>query len=288
MIYLPYNVITRLPNSGLITRPEGPALAIPESVWIIVPLNGILKNMTNKSFTNRTDRRSRLIGLLQSEEYWKTADLREQLGISQRTLMRELAELREAGYPVESDRGRGGGIRLSGRWGIDRLNLTHREVIELILALAIMENLQSPLLTGNLKHIKQKLFQAFPQKQRHVVSDIRKRIMVGNNAAANIATHYGAPAPDMSEEIAEAFLGRHLLEIDYQAESSDMTRRVIEIHYVLLNWPIWYIIAWDHLRDATRVFRIDRIKRAGIVKGHVRPRPKDTFTTIYAPFFKTI
>ena len=93
MIYLPYNVIKRLPNSGLIARPEGPALAIPESVWIIMPLNGILKNMTNKSFTNRTDRRSRLIGLLQSEEYWKTADLREQLGVSQRTLMRELAEL---------------------------------------------------------------------------------------------------------------------------------------------------------------------------------------------------
>lgn len=244
--------------------------------------------MTNRSFSQRTDRRSRLIGLLQSEEYWQTSQLREHLGISQRTLMRELADLRDAGYPIESDRGRGGGVRLSGRWGIERLNLSHREVVELILSLAIMENLQSPLLTVNLKHIKQKLFQAFPQQQRNAVSDIRKRIMVGNNAAANIATHYHSPCQAISEQIAEAFLARHYLEIDYQAENADITRRVIEVHYILLNWPIWYIIAWDHLRDSTRVFRIDRVKQATIAEGHFRPRPKETFSTIYAPFFKTI
>ena len=131
--------------------------------------------MTETSFEQRSERRSRLIGLLRSEEHWTTSDLRDQLGVSQRTLMRELAELRNAGYPIESDRGRGGGIRLDGRWGIERLNLSHQEVVELILSLAIMESLQSPLLTGNLKAIRQKLFQAFPQKQRSTVSNTRKR-----------------------------------------------------------------------------------------------------------------
>ena len=67
-----------------------------------------IRLMTNSSFEQRTDRRNRLIGLLRSEGYWKTSDLRNHLGVSQRTLMRELAELRLAGYPIESDRGRGG------------------------------------------------------------------------------------------------------------------------------------------------------------------------------------
>ncbi|WP_281284234.1 hypothetical protein [Exilibacterium tricleocarpae] len=40
---------------------------------------------------------------------------------------------------------------MNGRWGIERLNLNHQEVVELILSLAIMESLQSPRLTGNLK-----------------------------------------------------------------------------------------------------------------------------------------
>jgi biotin operon repressor len=70
-----------------------------------------IKTMVKASFEQRVERRNRLIGLLRSEEFWKTSELREHLGISQRTMMRELAELRVAGYPIESDRRRGGGVR---------------------------------------------------------------------------------------------------------------------------------------------------------------------------------
>jgi len=247
-----------------------------------------IRLMINTSFEQRAERRNRLIGLLRSEEHWKTSDLREHLGISQRTLMRELAELRHAGYPIESDRGRGGGIRLNGRWGIERLNLNHQEVVELILSLAIMESLQSPLLTSNLKAIKQKLFQAFPQKQRSAVSNIRKRIMIGDNAKANLVSHYTTPAQRISESIAESFLRRNCLEIEYQSEAGERTLRVIEAQYILLNWPIWYIIAWDHLRLSSRVFRIDRIKNARIVDSSFQLRQKHMFTDNYTPFYQTI
>lgn len=244
--------------------------------------------MTETSFEHRSERRSRLIGLLRSEEHWKTADLREHLGVSQRTLMRELAELRNAGYPIESDRGRGGGIRLDGRWGIERLNLSHQEVVELVLALAIVESLQSPLLTSNLKAIKQKLFQAFPQKQRSAVSNIRKRIMIGDNAKANVVSQYATPVQRVSEGIAEAFLRQNCIEIEYQSEGGEITLRVIETQYILLNLPIWYIISWDHLRSSSRVFRIDRIRNARIVDGSFQLRPKHMFTDMYTPFYETI
>lgn len=244
--------------------------------------------MLNTSFEQRAERRNRLIGLLRSEEHWKTSDLREQLGISQRTLMRELADLRHAGYPIESDRGRGGGIRLNGRWGIERLNFNHQEVVELILSLAIMESLKSPLLTSNLKAIKQKLFQAFPQEQRRSVSNIRKRIMIGDNATANVVSHYTTPAQRISENIAESFLRRNCLEIEYQSEAGEITLRVIEVQYILLNWPIWYILAWDHLRASSRVFRIDRIKKTHVVDDTFLLRPKHVFTDIYTPFYQAI
>lgn len=247
-----------------------------------------IKIMNDSSFEKRAERRTRLLGLLRSEDHWTTADLRAQLGVSQRTLMRELAALKDSGYPIESDRGRGGGIRLDGRWGIERLNLSHYEVIELILSLAIVESLQSPLLTGNLKAIKQKLFQAFPQKQRSAVSTIRKRVMIGDNANKFMLSEYAPPPTRISESIAEAFLQRNLLEIDYQNEAMEHTTRVIEAQFILLNWPIWYIIAWDHLRDSSRVFRIDRIKQAKLVEGSFQLRPKNVFTGIYRPFYQTI
>ncbi|MEM7016015.1 MAG: WYL domain-containing protein [Pseudomonadota bacterium] len=244
--------------------------------------------MVKVSFEQRVERRNRLIGLLRSEAHWKTSDLREQLGISQRTLMPELAELRSAGYPIESDRGRGGGVRLNSRWGIERLHLNHQEVIELILALAIMETLQSPILTNHLKAIRQKLFQAFPQEQRRTVSNIRKRILIGDNASANVLSLYATPIPRISEDIAESFLRQHCLEIEYQSEAGEHTRRVIEAQYILLNWPVWYIIAWDHLRLSSRVFRIDRIKNTHAVGGAFRLRPQHLFRDIFAPYFQAI
>ncbi len=244
--------------------------------------------MVKVSFDQRIERRDRLIGLLRSEDYWKTSELRDHLGVSQRTLMRELAELREAGYPLESDRGRGGGVRLQGRWGVQRLHLNHKEVVELVLALAVMESLQSPILTGNLKAIRQKLYQAFPQDQRRTVSNIRKRIMIGDNASPNIVSRYGAARPQVSEDIAESFLRQHHLEIEYQSKANKQTLRVIEPQYILLVWPIWYILAWDHLRNSTRSFRIDRIKKTCLTKNSFKLRPKKLYVDEYTPYFQTI
>jgi predicted DNA-binding transcriptional regulator YafY len=244
--------------------------------------------MLKTNFKNRTERRSRLIGLLRSEEHWKTSDLREHLGISQRTLMRELAELKDAGYPIESDRGRGGGIRLNGRWGIERLVLSHKEVVELILSLAIMESLNLPLLTGNLNAIRQKLFQTFPENQRGIVSNIRKRILISKHTKNTIASHLSGPKQYISENISESFFRQRCLEIKYRSEAGEYTSRTIEAHYIMLSWPIWYIVAWDHLRASSRIFRIDRIESVCVTKTDFKLRPELIHNDTYAPFYTTI
>ncbi|MBL4572107.1 MAG: WYL domain-containing protein, partial [Gammaproteobacteria bacterium] len=128
----------------------------------------------------------------------------------------------------------------------------------------------------------------FPQRQRSAVSNIRKRIMIGDNARANVVSHYTAPIQRISESIAESFLRQNCLEIEYQSEAGERTVRVIEAQYILLNWPIWYILAWDHLRSSSRVFRIDRIKNTRIVDGSFQLRQKQLFTDIYTPFYQTI
>ncbi len=244
--------------------------------------------MVKNSFENRTERRDRLIGLLRSQEYWTTSELRVHLGVSQRTLMRELATLRRGGYPIESDRGRGGGLSLDGRWGIERLHLSHGEVIELILALAVMENLNSPILTGNLRGIRQKLFQAFPHNQRAIVAGIRNRIFVGNQTSEETVSHYKSPMVDVAEHVSESFLKQLKMEIRYVAESGERTIRIIEAQYIVLNWPMWYVLAWDHLRNSERIFRLDRIEWAKPLTEDFKLRPKARFTNLYAPGFQTI
>ena len=55
----------------------------------------------------------RLLSLLQQRRYWAGADLADRLGVSVRTLRRDVDRLRELGYPVEAQRGVDGGYQLA-------------------------------------------------------------------------------------------------------------------------------------------------------------------------------
>ncbi|GLR72726.1 hypothetical protein GCM10007852_36340 [Agaribacter marinus] len=202
--------------------------------------------------------------------------------------MRELAELKDAGYPIESDRGRGGGIRLDGRWGIERLALNHKEVIELILSLAIMESLKLPMLSSNLTSIRQKLFQAFPFNQRNHVSNIRKRILINKQAQNTGMYCSNNRVQNISESFAESFFRQRCLNITYRSDSGNVTKRKIEAHFLMLSWPIWYIVAWDHLKASPRIFRMDRIESAFVNDAHFTLRPELLANDRYASFFATI
>ncbi|MFC3095394.1 WYL domain-containing protein [Alteromonas sediminis] len=244
--------------------------------------------MTKANFKSRIERRSRLLGMLRSEQHWTTSGLREHLNVSQRTLMRELASLKDEGYPIESDRGRGGGVRLAGRWGVERLMLNHKEVIELLLALSIVESLNLPFMTNNLDAIKQKLYQAFPENQRAKVSKIRKRIFVSSHIR-HAASHEPSDAHiNISQAICESFLERRCLNITYISEDKRYSSRTIESHYLMLAWPDWYIVAWDYLRNAPRIFRIDRIKEAEVGLKSFKLRPELIANDPYAHYFSSI
>ena len=55
----------------------------------------------------------RLLSLLQARRYWSGADLAGRLGVSLRTLRRDVERLRDLGYPVEATPGVAGGYRLA-------------------------------------------------------------------------------------------------------------------------------------------------------------------------------
>ena len=54
----------------------------------------------------------RLLSLLEARVEWPGGDLAERLGVSARTVRRDIDTLRELGYPVEAVPGPGGGYRL--------------------------------------------------------------------------------------------------------------------------------------------------------------------------------
>lgn len=62
---------------------------------------------------NTSSRTLRLLSLLQSRRFWSGTELADRLGVSVRTLRRDVDRLRELGYPVQANRGVDGGYRLA-------------------------------------------------------------------------------------------------------------------------------------------------------------------------------
>jgi predicted DNA-binding transcriptional regulator YafY len=50
--------------------------------------------------------------------------------------------------------------------------------------------------------------------------------------------------------------------ITYVDQHGAITLREIEPQFLYLGMPVWYLLAWDRMRNAIRYFRIDRIKSA--------------------------
>ena len=95
----------------------------------------------------------------------------------------------QARQDAEEERG------LPARIGLGRLQLDHREAVDLLLALAIGERIGSPLLLSSLKGLRQKIGMAFPAEERSRVSRLRRRILHGPPASPRISGALGIPRP---------------------------------------------------------------------------------------------
>lgn len=232
------------------------------------------------------DRLDRLMGLLSSNESSTGPALAEELGVSLRTLRRDMARLAARGVPIEAERGRGGGVRVA-RAGLGRLQLDHREALDLLLALAIGERLRSPLLLSSLKGLRQKIGMAFPPEQRAKVSRMRRRILHGPAASKRITESMVLPRGAVLRPIQDGFFEQRALEVEYRTER-EVTKRVVEPHYLLLSWPAWYLLVWDHLRGAIRILRLDRIESARMLEQTFQLRDADSMMLVARDLFTPV
>jgi predicted DNA-binding transcriptional regulator YafY len=235
--------------------------------------------MPKSSTIERMKRLDLISARLKSDEALTVSGLSEEFGVSSRTLTRDIQLLRDQGLPIEADRGRGGGIRLHRTWGIGRVNFSYSEAIDLLVSLAIAEQMKSPFFMAELAPIRRKLLASFSPRLKDEISDIKSRILVGEAASHMVLSAFSEPRQPVVEVLHQAFVTRQLLEISYKSIEGRTTRRTMEPHYLLLHSPVWYVLAFDHLRQDIRTFRCDRIEKAKLQEARFNVIGIDQFKT---------
>jgi predicted DNA-binding transcriptional regulator YafY len=222
-----------------------------------------------------TSRTLELLSLLQSHRHWSARELVDRLGVSDRTLRRDVERLRELGYGIESLRGSAGGYRLEAGTGLPPLLLTDDEGV------AIAVGLRSQATAGlrGAEHTTlsalAKIEQVLPSALRRRIDALQSHATVG--AGGRGASGSGRPAPEIDSELlgllALACRDAERLRFTYTDAAGEASSRIVEPYRLVPVARRWYLLAWDRQREDWRTFRLDRIAEVFSTRVRFQPRP---------------
>ncbi|OLT40116.1 DNA-binding transcriptional regulator [Saccharomonospora sp. CUA-673] len=201
----------------------------------------------------------RLLSLLQDRREWPGPELAERLGVTTRTLRRDVDRLRALDYPVRSTGGTGGGYRLGPGSRLPPLLLDDEESVAVGVALATAAGrLPVAGLADSATRALAKLGQVLPTR-------LRPRLAAFGAVEAAVSRR--VPADDLGAEhvdperlavLAVACRDAEVVTFGY-AGRDGVTDRRVEPHHLVTAEGRWYLLAHDLGRDDWRTFRVDRM-----------------------------
>ncbi|TQL66442.1 putative DNA-binding transcriptional regulator YafY [Nocardioides albertanoniae] len=194
--------------------------------------------------------------LLQSSPGITAERLGERLRVTERAARRYIAILREAGIPVESERGPYGGYRL-GRGMRTPLIFTTAEALGLVMALLDGHHDISDA-TGPVGSAVGKIGRVLPESLSQTVAAVRRTISAVPDRSAV------SPEPDITTSLVQACDSRRRTTIAYTTEHGNERKMVVDPWAVVVRHARWYLLCWSHTADARRVLRVDRMSAVDI------------------------
>jgi predicted DNA-binding transcriptional regulator YafY len=206
---------------------------------------------------NTSSRTLRLLSLLQNHRYWAGAELAERLGVSHRTLRRDVDRLRELGYPVQAHRGVDGGYQLTPGAVLPPLVVDDEEAVALAVGLQLAA--QGAVAEASARALA-KVTQVMPARLRRQVEAVADMTESGTWDAGQAS----AIDPEVLASGALACRDAERARFDYTAASGERSHRHVEPHRLVALDRRWYLVAYDLERQDWRSFRLDRI--AGVLR----------------------
>lgn len=214
----------------------------------------------------RTDRVMDLLDLLRASEVVDIATIAQTLGVSRRTVLRDLATLRLRGWSIRSDSGPGGGVYLDRGRGVTAVHLGLDEVVALWLAGQVATGVAALPWKGALRSGLAKVRASLPPERAASLHQLMRRLVVGRPATDAVKAGLGRTAPDVLAAFEEAFSRSCCLAFDYSDRNGRPTSRAVEPQGLMTEPPAWYILARDRESGEPRLFRTDRIARPRLLR----------------------
>jgi len=208
----------------------------------------------------RADRLISLVLLLQERGWTTTTLLADELGVSRRTVLRDLEALSLSGVPVMAEGGPGGGVGLDPGY---RTTLTGLKEAEVKALLAVGD----PALLDDLgwgqayRQGQSKVKASVPRKFESGLDQVRRRLVIDSR-------WWWHQTPDaVFDTLQSAVWGDGVIEAEYETWEGTLKTYRLEAYGLVAKAGLWYFVG---RRDEWRTYRVSRFRDLRVVGAFVR------------------
>ncbi|MCD2096197.1 helix-turn-helix transcriptional regulator [Rhodococcus rhodochrous] len=212
-----------------------------------------------------TERVLRVLALLQSRPSWTAVELAAELGVTDRSVRRDVDRLRALGYPVRATPGVGGGYQLGAGTRLPPLLLHDDEAIATAVSLRLASGSTIAGAAEAALRALAKLDQVMPPRLREEV----RAIYGATETVVGAGTEIDA---DTLLALARACRDATRVRFRYTTRQEVDDERTVEPVRMVAAGQRWYLMAWDVDRDDWRTFRLDRMRDVTPTTWRFRPR----------------
>lgn len=192
-----------------------------------------------------------ILTMLKSKRLITGNEIAEKFGVSLRTIYRDIRKLEEAGVPIITEEGRGYSI-MDG-YTVSPVQFQQEEVNALITAQKIIAKTKNEALIANFESALLKIKSTFKSNMQTKGEFLDAKMLVFSTSKTTIESN-------ALSTLQMAMTNFNMVKIKYQKiNSEEVSEREIEPAAIYSYDEIWIVIAWCHLRDDYRTFRVDRI-----------------------------
>jgi predicted DNA-binding transcriptional regulator YafY len=193
-----------------------------------------------------------LLSLLQRRPFWGGSELADQLGVTTRTVRRDVQRLRDLGYPVDAVAGEGGGYELGVGGALPPLLLDDDEATAIAVSLGLS--------TGNaVRGIEGPALAALAKLDRLLPPRLRARVEALRSSTVTLAPPEDPVDADVLVALAQSCDGHERVVVSYRDREGRSSERRLEPYSLVATGRRWYVFGFDLDRQDWRTFRADRV-----------------------------
>ncbi|MCK8451614.1 helix-turn-helix transcriptional regulator [Bacillus safensis] len=210
----------------------------------------------------KIDRILSIVMLLISKKQIQAKDLAELHEVSVRTIYRDIETINQAGIPVVTTQGAGGGISLVDDYRLEKKLFTDDD-IELILT--ALESMTSAYSFKESEHVLKKIKSLIPpqsdesEKQHHVFIDLSSW---GKDSQAE----------KKLQLIHTAASAHQFIQFTYRNAKGETLPRKVEPYTLVLKGRHWYLYAFCCVKNDFRLFKLTRMTDLITISAYFRPK----------------